>query len=858
MERDYFNAVEAGRRNQEAKELIHNWCRHARVEKFGGVGLIEQQTGFPIGHHAMACDFAPASGMMMWSLEEAALQFHDANCVGCPKREPVGLPNLSKLVAQRDHDVALARAQAEESRRQADAAFAARCAARDAVRASASVAVATFLDDLRAFDADRSDNNARRLIESACLAPEILTPELTEHLFSLLESGEHWFDAMGLTILANYAPGRVRLTRCAMRCLSTRALDIAGTIVSERISDIDAADVADAIIGLACLASPPRPDFPGHHGNGPEPNAVPLQLVAAAFPEQAMRGFDALLAHKDDFQVALAARALASFVSKESRWRDCFVRNLAALLSRADRLIDVDRDSEMRSVTHDLTESLAQAYLGAPAFTDAELMRQFESASPEGEGRLADVYEHVLRRAKDRENKVAIADVDPYRLVLTQLVVLAESSENSEVIQQLLSALRHPPASLAPLAKQMMDLFLGAAAVIDTKVNAPDTDSVVVAPKNPFEAMDRQTRRWNLRSLRDCFIAWAVRGASLDASGLAAFEAFLSRRASFSESLEAALIEESHPLFKTNAGLAAMLPYLYSAMVGPSTLARAAGAKAIEEMGSRQLAELPSLVIEAFLMMLTDPYVIVHKTAVRTLRRVTLPDDYKKFVSYALQNLIVGYRHEKDQEFLLDCIEAYGRGHRNDEQFLATDGKVFVAILGEIKPAHLLRSGHHHYLGHLAQAEGYPELILGLFAHCREDYELERALELVGNFPLGAAGSRLPLVLKTVATDPRGISICGTFVEILARDGAWEGAVEVAKLRVDAIPETPRERASRLFAQQLLLRAQFEYLLSLGKWDEALALREGWDLAEKELAANREHNEKSYPFGPLLRSPPRQ
>ena len=63
MDLDFENALRAGERNLETKHLIGNWCRHARVEKFGGIGLIEAQTGLPIGHHAMACDFAPAVGM---------------------------------------------------------------------------------------------------------------------------------------------------------------------------------------------------------------------------------------------------------------------------------------------------------------------------------------------------------------------------------------------------------------------------------------------------------------------------------------------------------------------------------------------------------------------------------------------------------------------------------------------------------------------------------------------------------------------------------------------------------------------------------------------------------------------------
>ncbi len=61
---DINRAVEAGKKNQATIGLVRNCgCRHAGIRKMGGVGIIEQQTGLPIGHHAMACEFAADPGM---------------------------------------------------------------------------------------------------------------------------------------------------------------------------------------------------------------------------------------------------------------------------------------------------------------------------------------------------------------------------------------------------------------------------------------------------------------------------------------------------------------------------------------------------------------------------------------------------------------------------------------------------------------------------------------------------------------------------------------------------------------------------------------------------------------------------
>ncbi len=66
------DAVTAGEKNKKVMELVHNWCRNARVVKLGGTGMVEAATGLPIGHHAMACDYAAAPGMGTWDLAEAA------------------------------------------------------------------------------------------------------------------------------------------------------------------------------------------------------------------------------------------------------------------------------------------------------------------------------------------------------------------------------------------------------------------------------------------------------------------------------------------------------------------------------------------------------------------------------------------------------------------------------------------------------------------------------------------------------------------------------------------------------------------------------------------------------------------
>lgn len=844
-DRDIERAIWQGERNQDAKRLIQNWCRHARVEKFGGTGLIEMQTGLPIGHHAMVCDYAPASGIATWLLEESALRFHDAHCVSCPHRVPVALPNLTMLVAQRDTDRQGAHVRAHEAQRAKETALQVRATVRAELRTILPVLAKTFMDDLDRLDADRNEQAATRVIESARLAPEMLVPALVEYLFSVLEGDDHWLEAAGLTLLAD-TQDQPRLVRCAMKCLRQGyALDLAAATVTHRMDHIDAADIPEAVIGLAYVATPPRSEFGSPRQDDGDP--TPLIQLAERFPEDVERGLLALLSRRDQIRVGVTTRAMGLLIARNERWVRPFLRQLAAHLSRLDVLVDIERESELRQITHDLQVALASAFLAAPDLADDELMRQFESASDDGEGRVAGVYEHVLRHAhRDRDAKpvVAPAHTHAFGAAIRRLAALSATSGNNEVTQHVLSAFRHPSAALAPAAKTSMDLLLGTAAVLDSKLQAPGPEPSVLAPPDPLTEMEKANRRSNLRYLRAALLELAVHGALADAEGLASFEAFLSQRGLLGDTFEAAILREIAPLLSAGSGLKVMLPYLYGAMVGASVAGRAAAADALKDIGSQRFADLPDLVADSLVLMLFDPYVMVHKAAVRALGRLRIPPHFHRLMAAALDNLIVAYRGGEDSEFLLECIEAKATTYRGEDPLPEAQGQVLLALIAELEPSILLRSGHRYFLKRFQHLDGWAALVLGWVGQCQEVYELEHALELVADLSPAACALQVPAILQAVATDPTNRQLCSTFVELLSRERAWLGATQVAALHVAAFPDTVRERVRRIQAQQLERHIRFECLISEGQLEEAIALGRAWMQTDGELAQLFKNDEK--------------
>jgi hypothetical protein len=178
VDREIKSAIEIGERNRDTSVLVRNWCAHARIVKFGGIGLIEQETGLPIGHHGLACDYATAGGMHTWDMRDAALDFYDRNCVDCKDRKPVGVPNLSNLIKERDDQRAFEARKADATLAQEAEAREKRRLARVRLRDGLNPLSSAIVDHIDEFDDDRDQVHRDSLCESARLAPEHLCLQL--------------------------------------------------------------------------------------------------------------------------------------------------------------------------------------------------------------------------------------------------------------------------------------------------------------------------------------------------------------------------------------------------------------------------------------------------------------------------------------------------------------------------------------------------------------------------------------------------------------------------------------------------------------------------------------------------------
>jgi hypothetical protein len=175
------------------------------------------------------------------NMEWIAVDFYRANCVGCPHRQPVGVPNLATFVAGLDEAAAR---ETEEQERRAEAVErrrSERAQRRSSTAVGEPLAATEVLDDLDVVDAatdvdpgaeeDRRVSARRRIVETARLAPEALTPAVVEQLRELAAQRRHGWAFEALRHLA-------RARRADARATVLLALDVLGTGRSAEASHV--------------------------------------------------------------------------------------------------------------------------------------------------------------------------------------------------------------------------------------------------------------------------------------------------------------------------------------------------------------------------------------------------------------------------------------------------------------------------------------------------------------------------------------------------------------------------------------------------------------------------------------------
>ena len=789
--------------------------------------MIEVETGLPIGHHGLACDHAPAGGMMCWEIREAAVHFYDRNCRDCTLHEPVRVPNILPWIAERDAALNKKRIAEEAAAQEYATRLAARMVERKILRSTLNVIAADVLEQIGELDAHSNVDLEKRFVETARLAPEAFPAPVLHYLFRLIESRERWFDEPGLRALVALNADPHRLARCAMLALQDGSATRTAAVILTRCRRFaDPSLIRSVLPCLIDLAAPDR--MRGPLGDYRRPRIAPLVRLTRDFPDEVRKTLEALLS-QDPGSAGLACRVVSIVVQRSPEVVMTLARDIVSKLVRAQWMPDPeDHGHDITDIAaHEIRSAVVEMFHYAPDNID-ELLKSFRlGASNAGETRIASIYGRVLSSNRFRRFRqprpLGVAD----RLAFRRLLWEAPETKSDEVLREIQRAIGADPQDLIELARDEVDHLIGAAILMDERLVAFDAKGLGENPTT-LGILERQNRRQTLYSLRGNFIGWAAAGAAA-AGKPRAYLDVLDGLPDSRDNFAASLIEHSTALADTADGLNVVLPSLYAALVGASVHRRGAAIHALENVPYGQRRNLPDLLFEAFLAALTDSYVYVHRSAVMAMGRFRLPDKFSGRVREAVWSVLLAHHRRADSyDLVCECIDQLAR-HLTDEERSGQVGAFLVGLLAKMPKWRL--GNEIGWIGReLGSADGAINLLIALLTDPEaHEYTQERVLDAIAALPTEVVyANRATIAVMPIAQTGPGRFRVFDIVETLTRCQAWDEAEQLTISAVSATPDTLREASVRLTFELLHAAAAFENSLAEGDWDRATEMAKCW------------------------------
>jgi hypothetical protein len=822
-----------GERNQETVTLVRNWCAHARIDRFGGAGVLEQMSGVPIGPHGVICDYAPAGGLYSPDLAIAALDFHDRHCVGCEHRKPVGLPNLSVLLGEREAATKAAADREQAASLAYETARAARQAVRVTLRSQVDAVAATTVDQISALDGEGDATTAEALVASARMAPEAFPPLVVDYLFDVLEAQEGWAVDSALDVLLQLGADPCRLARAALQVLRGHSAgETAAKVMLATLDHVDERAIPGALPELIELALPLELPIP--HG-GPPPRPDGLLALHARYPRVVESALEDLLATHDIDRQSFGARGVEVVALADRAAAKRLARAAVSKLARG-RTFDDDYGSGGQAV-HALREAVAEAYRADPDATEALMTSFAVGATAKGQARLFAVYREVLGRPFDKmEGEPTAAQ----HAVMRRLLRAINESLPDEVRQEVHSVFQGSPRELKPLAAHHIDALLGAALLLDDRIQQLAAE--VKAPAPDFlSSLERRNRDFGAHQLQKNLVNWAAEAAAGDLGASRQYLLLLDSLPEDRDGLRAVMVGRFRRLIVSPETFSLFLPPLYGALVGASTLTRGSAAKVVGELPDRFVDDAPPLLLEAFVALMNDPYVYVVTSVISALRRTPLPEPLHTQVQRRLVSLIGAYADDRQHsDFLVDAVRLLVGQYLTEAQLAGRPGAWVIDILARHSP-----KAYAEHLPGLGRALGAIPAFGRLVLAALQDGE---RLSYRGDDVVSALRQLSPAAIAPVRDDLQAVGegapaldpevrLAVTLIEVFSAAGDWAAAQAIADAAVAQFGETRREYTRRLAAQLTQAAVAFERAISEGRAGEVDTLGGAWRALKAEYEA---------------------
>ena len=842
IEDHYKNAMEAGRRNLRATKLLNNWCFHAEFVRSPGRGMVEAATGLPIGHMGVQCKFSKKNTMHCWLLEDAAYDFYQNNCKNCKERVPVGIPNIMSFVGQREKAAENRKRAREKEENERKQRLTERQQERAKLRYELSLEETFVLDLLDELDREDLKRDDPRLEQLANLAPETFTRKVIEHLLPavLHEYLPYSIPAAKALLRAPLAPEEklsvaVRLVSSYGK--SSEAIDVV-LADAERLSQGDLTKVLLPFLSMAL--GPP----PGLHFGGRGPimlDAAPIHSLFQKRRAEICAEVNALLNDANPEKIGVAVEIMLATDSDELLSRHA--RSIFAKLMRRRILLPGERHDS--SVLYYLREAATKCLERFPKETDELIQSLLIGCDDTGKGEAHRAYSSAL----DRE-KVRIGTAQ--RIAFRRLIWAAiENPENGmDEARQFFS---HPMDEFAQLAVEHFDDLIGAAAILSEKYEQLEARRSLELSDNVLDLLERSNKRTAIDSLQCALIKWATVGAK--SKGREGIEQFLDLYRKLPEhqtQMRGNMIVHVSKLLTGVESLTLVLSDWYRALMDASTLVRASAVQAWEHVPYELVKNFPDLFFEAFSVLLTDPYVIVHRAAVHSLRRRSFPEDKRGLIKNGLWNLIWYFRESKQEDFIVDCIDAFAFLCLSSEERKGKIGQLLAGILLSLEGSALYHAVDRLHYGF----RGVPDFVKVALKSIQDDYTRSISIDHCASAILRAPRHELQNCVDDMKKafeaikpfKPKGFTEALLYAAALTKAGNHAAANTCFKELTASIPVEDRNELWRLEAALVSTASEIEHAIGVG---EAIAqLSEKWSSLMSDLEKENEARAKLRDFPP--------
>jgi hypothetical protein len=618
-------AVQLGRDNRKLIGLIAAHCANARVVLEGGTGMVEAQTGLPIGMRSIRCDHAATPSGVAHNLAFLVEDFYQGNCVGCPHRRIRGIPNLATWYEERAAENArhaeTERRVAEECQRSLES----RQAVRRLLRLTENDAGRELLDLLDRLDGhkpveDDHQDAEERLVATVRSAPDFLSTGIVDALFAVAETGEP-AALRALTIWVYRAPRLAdRLLHVAVHLLTDDQDPHATEVfvqLADRATPQDVEQIIDSLMGLAAQVI------------WWEPNAQPAGLLAAARVSLPVV-LDAICRYLEGHRpgdaveeggpspvaIAMGGCAAEHLILQEPGTASVLVPRLLDALPRTMHVRGLHPDPD--ALWHAVIRTLRAAFLMRPVETANAVDRVAPSRPVEEREHLFGIYAGVLN---PRDG--AAVPVEARRVALARVVARAMGDWGLDVAATAATNVEHLAASnpleLAGSGRALVGTLLWAFS------ESGDLGRRLEVLVDPGQRLEEEGQRMvRVRWIRSLAIAVGhlVSTDAEFAEVMTLYDATVTesiRTTEAARELRRRLLG-AFPALATSPGQAArLMPRLYSALLDSDVGIRATAIDVCRRWVTGPGYALPELVRAFVPTLLDDKYVAVHRAMIRAI-----------------------------------------------------------------------------------------------------------------------------------------------------------------------------------------------------------------------------------------------